>query len=118
MFLLRPRNAFLLQQYLQVVIGRHSLQVWLIAAITHLVHFRLRKFRNVHLLIIMSSAAATLLQGKRINTKESIIDLTSYIDKKIAVHFTGGRLVEGKLIGADPVCNLVLDEAVETTEYG
>jgi U6 snRNA-associated Sm-like protein LSm7 len=46
---------------------------------------------------------------KKINTKESVIDLTSYIDKRVRVTFIGGRQVEGKLIGADPVCNLVLD---------
>jgi U6 snRNA-associated Sm-like protein LSm7 len=46
-------------------------------------------------------------------TQESIIDLASYVDKKIRVKFVGGREVVGILKGADPVCNLVLDEAVE-----
>lgn len=46
-------------------------------------------------------------------TQESIIDLAPYVDKKIRVKFVGGREVVGILKGADPVCNLVLDETVE-----
>ena len=46
-------------------------------------------------------------------TKESIIDLAPYIDKRIRVKFVGGREVVGILKGADPVCNLVLDETIE-----
>lgn len=50
---------------------------------------------------------------KRINTKESVIDMTDYIDKQIRVRFVGGKQVVGILKGADPICNLVLDEATE-----
>jgi U6 snRNA-associated Sm-like protein LSm7 len=57
-------------------------------------------------------------QPKRINTKESVIDLTSYVDKKVSVQFVGGRQVSGVLKGADPICNLVLDSAVEHLEQG
>ena len=53
------------------------------------------------------------LHNKRINTKESVIDLSDYIDKKIRVSFVGGRQVTGILKGADPICNLVLDGAIE-----
>ena len=51
--------------------------------------------------------------NKRINTKESIIDLSSYIDQKVDVRFFGGRSVQGILKGADPICNLVLDQTIE-----
>ena len=51
--------------------------------------------------------------AKRINTKESVINLAPYVDKKIRVKFVGGREVIGILKGADPICNLVLDETVE-----
>lgn len=55
---------------------------------------------------------------KRINTKESIIDLTKFIDKQIRVSFVGGRCVLGVLKGADPICNLVLDETTELLDSG
>eukprot|EP00794_Sanderia_malayensis_P002388 gene2388-2749_t len=46
--------------------------------------------------------------------KESILDLTKYMDKTIRVKFSGGREVSGVLKGFDPLLNLVLDN---TTEY-
>ncbi|XP_070535545.1 U6 snRNA-associated Sm-like protein LSm7 [Ptychodera flava] len=46
--------------------------------------------------------------------KESILDLTKYIDKPIRVKFQGGREASGILKGFDPLLNLVLDG---TTEY-
>ena len=49
----------------------------------------------------------------RTNTRESIIDLAPYIDQKVRVKFVGGREVIGTLKGADPICNLVLDDTVE-----
>ena len=58
------------------------------------------------------------LQGKKINTKESVIDLSGYVDKKVTVQFQGGRCISGVLKGADPICNLVLDEAIEHFEDG
>ena len=45
--------------------------------------------------------------------KETVIDLKAYIDAKLCIRFVGGREIEGILRGADAVCNLVLDEAVE-----
>ena len=35
------------------------------------------------------------------------------MDHKIRVKFVGGREVVGVLKGADPICNLVLDDTVE-----
>lgn len=35
------------------------------------------------------------------------------VDTKIRVKFVGGREVVGILRGADPICNMVLDETVE-----
>eukprot|EP01097_Dermamoeba_algensis_P007417 TRINITY_DN467_c0_g1_i1.p1 TRINITY_DN467_c0_g1~~TRINITY_DN467_c0_g1_i1.p1 ORF type:complete len:102 (-),score=24.64 TRINITY_DN467_c0_g1_i1:56-361(-) len=45
--------------------------------------------------------------------KESILDLSKYMDKKITVKFAGGREVTGVLKGYDNLVNLVLDETVE-----
>ncbi|XP_014246781.1 U6 snRNA-associated Sm-like protein LSm7 [Cimex lectularius] len=46
--------------------------------------------------------------------KESILDLSKYLDKQIRVKFSGGREAAGILKGYDPLLNLVLDN---TTEY-
>ncbi|ESN98697.1 hypothetical protein HELRODRAFT_67237, partial [Helobdella robusta] len=46
--------------------------------------------------------------------KETILDLTKYLDKSIRVKFAGGREASGILKGFDPLLNLVLDG---TTEY-
>ena len=51
--------------------------------------------------------------ARNLAKRSSIIDLTEYIDQKIHVKFLGGREVVGILKGADPVCNLVLDDTVE-----
>ncbi|CAG8437095.1 2823_t:CDS:2 [Funneliformis caledonium] len=45
--------------------------------------------------------------------KESILDLSKYMDKKIRVKFNGGREVIGSLKGYDPLLNLVLDDTEE-----
>jgi len=45
--------------------------------------------------------------------KESILDLSKYMDKKIRVKFNGGREVTGSLKGYDPLLNLVLDDTEE-----
>ncbi len=45
--------------------------------------------------------------------RESVIDLAPLVDKKVRVKFIGGREVTGVLRGADPICNLVLDESTE-----
>ena len=46
--------------------------------------------------------------------KETILDLSKYMDKPIRVKFSGGREAAGILKGYDPLLNLVLDG---TTEY-
>ncbi|KAI9316261.1 hypothetical protein BX666DRAFT_1948940 [Dichotomocladium elegans] len=45
--------------------------------------------------------------------KESILDLSKYMEKKVRVRFNGGREVIGTLMGYDPLLNLVLDNTVE-----
>ncbi|XP_041086823.1 U6 snRNA-associated Sm-like protein LSm7 isoform X1 [Polyodon spathula] len=45
--------------------------------------------------------------------KESIFDLSKYIDKTIRVKFQGGREASGILKGFDPLLNLVLDGTIE-----
>jgi len=45
--------------------------------------------------------------------KESIIDLSKFVDKQVRVKFQGGREATGKLKGYDHLLNLVLDETVE-----
>ncbi|KAI1141036.1 like-Sm domain-containing protein [Hypoxylon sp. FL0543] len=45
--------------------------------------------------------------------KENILDLSKYVDKRIAVKFNGGREVTGTLKGYDALMNLVLDDVQE-----
>ncbi|KAI8071677.1 hypothetical protein BC940DRAFT_293412 [Gongronella butleri] len=45
--------------------------------------------------------------------KEAILDLSKYMEKKVRVRFNGGREVVGKLMGYDPLLNLVLDDTIE-----
>jgi len=45
--------------------------------------------------------------------KETILDLTKYLDKAIRVKFAGGREASGVLKGFDPLLNLVLDGTTE-----
>ncbi|XP_078473445.1 U6 snRNA-associated Sm-like protein LSm7 isoform X1 [Lampetra planeri] len=45
--------------------------------------------------------------------KESIFDLSKYLDKSIRVKFQGGREASGMLKGYDPLLNLVLDGTIE-----
>ncbi|PAV60171.1 hypothetical protein WR25_18514 [Diploscapter pachys] len=45
--------------------------------------------------------------------KESIVDLSRFVDKKIRVKFQGGREACGVLKGYDALLNLVLDNCVE-----
>jgi small nuclear ribonucleoprotein (snRNP)-like protein len=56
------------------------------------------------------SVAADQKERKR---KESIVDLTGYLEKSIRVKFSGGREATGILKGFDPLLNLVLDDTVE-----
>ncbi|XP_798585.3 U6 snRNA-associated Sm-like protein LSm7 [Strongylocentrotus purpuratus] len=52
-------------------------------------------------------------QEQQKKKKESILDLSKYIDKQIRVKFQGGREVTGVLKGFDPLLNLVLDGTTE-----
>ena len=50
---------------------------------------------------------------KKKRRKESILDLSKYLEKTIRVKFAGGREAAGVLKGYDPLLNLVLDNTVE-----
>ncbi|OZJ04658.1 U6 snRNA-associated Sm-like protein LSm7 [Bifiguratus adelaidae] len=45
--------------------------------------------------------------------KESILDMSKYMDQQIRVKFAGGREVIGTLKGYDQLLNLVLDDCEE-----
>ncbi|MEQ2205200.1 hypothetical protein XENOCAPTIV_003850 [Xenoophorus captivus] len=53
------------------------------------------------------------MADKEKKKKESIFDLSKYIDKMIRVKFQGGREASGVLKGFDPLLNLVLDGTIE-----
>ncbi|XP_027625390.1 U6 snRNA-associated Sm-like protein LSm7 [Tupaia chinensis] len=60
-----------------------------------------------------ASRAPLSPQDKEKKKKESILDLSKYIDKTIRVKFQGGREASGILKGFDPLLNLVLDGTIE-----
>lgn len=60
---------------------------------------------------IQSSQGAGDNKEKR--RKESILDLSKYLEKSIRVKFAGGREAAGILKGYDPLLNLVLDNTTE-----
>ncbi|XP_041913001.1 U6 snRNA-associated Sm-like protein LSm7 isoform X1 [Alosa sapidissima] len=60
-----------------------------------------------------SSTNPTSVLDKEKKKKESIFDLSKYIDKPIRVKFQGGREASGVLKGFDPLLNLVLDGTIE-----
>lgn len=71
------------------------------------------------LLLLIKTSNVTLQNNqssehKERKKKESIVDLSRYLEKVIRVKFAGGREVSGILKGYDPLVNLVLDN---TTEY-
>ncbi|KAI9585952.1 U6 snRNA-associated Sm-like protein LSm7 [Glossina fuscipes] len=51
--------------------------------------------------------------GKEKRRKESILDLSKYLEKQIRVKFAGGREASGVLKGYDALLNLVLDNTIE-----
>lgn len=51
--------------------------------------------------------------SKEKRRKESILDLSKYLEKSIRVKFAGGREAAGILKGYDPLLNLVLDNTTE-----
>ncbi|XP_018021601.1 U6 snRNA-associated Sm-like protein LSm7 [Hyalella azteca] len=59
------------------------------------------------------AAAAAPDQTKEKKRKETILDLSKYLDKTIKVKFFGGREASGVLKGYDQLINLVLDNTVE-----
>ena len=44
--------------------------------------------------------------------RETVIDLHTYLGKRIQVKFIGGRVVQGTLVGFDKLFNLVLSDNV------
>ncbi|XP_005858925.1 PREDICTED: U6 snRNA-associated Sm-like protein LSm7 [Myotis brandtii] len=71
-------------------------------------------YRNHGVLAALPASRALLpLQDKEKKKKESILDLSKYIDKTIRVKFQGGREASGILKGFDPLLNLVLDGTIE-----
>lgn len=57
--------------------------------------------------------SVNLAQSAGPGKKESILDLSKFVDKGVKVKMTGGREVTGTLKGYDQLLNLVLDDAVE-----
>merc|ERR1739848_480707 len=51
--------------------------------------------------------------GDKAKKKESILDLSKYLDKAIRVKFQGGREASGILKGYDQLLNLVIDSTSE-----
>ena len=45
--------------------------------------------------------------------KESILDLTKFLEKPVRVKFAGRREASGILKGFDPLLNIVLDNTIE-----
>ena len=45
--------------------------------------------------------------------KETIFDFSGYIDKRLIIHFSGGREIVGTLKGFDQIANLVMDDVFE-----
>ena len=73
-------------------------------------------FQSGYILIRMSAPpagkGASGDQPER-KKKESILDLSRFIDKQIRVKFAGGRECSGLLKGYDPLLNIVLDDCIE-----
>ncbi|XP_019368663.1 PREDICTED: U6 snRNA-associated Sm-like protein LSm7, partial [Gavialis gangeticus] len=63
--------------------------------------------------VVARRGAAGEMADKEKKKKESILDLSKYIDKTIRVKFQGGREASGVLKGFDPLLNLVLDGTIE-----
>jgi U6 snRNA-associated Sm-like protein LSm7 len=65
---------------------------------------------TVNLCQFQSNQSGDQKEKKR---KESILDLSKYLEKTIRVKFAGGREASGILKGYDPLLNLVLDNTIE-----
>lgn len=47
------------------------------------------------------------------HNKETIMDLSNYLNKEVNVEFNGGRRVKGTLKSFDNINNLILDNVIE-----
>lgn len=47
------------------------------------------------------------------NQRETIMDLSDYLNKEVNVEFNGGRRVKGILKSFDNINNLILDNVIE-----
>ncbi|XP_010209521.1 PREDICTED: U6 snRNA-associated Sm-like protein LSm7 [Tinamus guttatus] len=79
----------------------------------HLTACSLPKAYNLAAAMQPRSGTPSVLQEREKKKKESILDLSKYIDKTIRVKFQGGREASGVLKGFDPLLNLVLDGTIE-----
>ncbi|XP_015373756.1 PREDICTED: U6 snRNA-associated Sm-like protein LSm7 [Diuraphis noxia] len=81
--------------------------------------YHYQKFKQISIFRIPSADNEFKMSGKEAASapekkkKESILDLTRYLEKAIRVKFSGGREVSGILKGFDPLVNLVLDNTLE-----
>ena len=50
--------------------------------------------------------------------KESILDMSKYLEKSVRIKFAGGRECSGVLKGYDPLLNIVLDNCTEYLRLG
>ena len=62
---------------------------------------------------VRMSAVNKTGDGQERKKKESILELSRFIDKQIRVKFAGGRECSGLLKGFDPLLNIVLDDTIE-----
>jgi U6 snRNA-associated Sm-like protein LSm7 len=73
---------------------------------------------NMVSLSSVGSLTASQLKGHTLmfylqSRKESVLDLSKYLDQRLHVKFVGGREVTGILKGYDQLVNLVLDDTKE-----
>lgn len=78
-----------------------------------IIHFQI-EFVYLHLFLTVSlQTGQGAGDNKEKRRKESILDLSKYLEKSIRVKFAGGREAAGILKGYDPLLNLVLDNTTE-----
>lgn len=98
-----------------IIVNRIFALFWLVATYQWLIRLSNCRVGDAHSwLSTRMSQSKDLGSGSQAKPKkESILDLSKYIDKAIRVKFSGGREVSGMLKGYDPLLNLVLDGCVE-----
>ncbi|KAK4350467.1 hypothetical protein RND71_029780 [Anisodus tanguticus] len=72
-----------------------------------------RKVKEVGDLMTGEPATEAPVYRRMSGRKESVLDLTKFVNKAVQVKLTGGRQVVGTLKGYDQLLNVVLDEAIE-----